>query len=44
MAIWHDPMRFCSRIPRNLLRLRAFGGVGGKGDPMRRRKNPGREF
>ena len=37
-------MRFCSRIPRNPLRLRAFGGFGGKGDPMPRRKKTGREF
>jgi len=37
-------MRFCSRKPRNPLRLRGFSAAAMKSDPMRSGKNPGREF
>jgi hypothetical protein len=33
-------MRFCSRKPRNLLRLRGFSAASMKSDPMSSHKNP----
>ena len=44
LATSPDPMRFCSRTPRNPLRLRGFSAVWMKSDPMPCGKNPGREF
>jgi hypothetical protein len=44
LATCPDPMPFCSRKPRNPLRLRDFSAVVMKSDPMRSGKNPGREF